>query len=85
LGTSSFTSSFIINVLLEDVWHVDVLLKMSDVQVVCGILTHCFVQWPLYLLQCSSSSSTFIKSFVSFDSSLLQVFGCLSSLGSFNN
>jgi hypothetical protein len=31
LGTSSFTSSFIINVLLKDVQHVNILLKMSDV------------------------------------------------------
>jgi hypothetical protein len=50
LGTSSSTSSFIENVLLEDVWHVDLLLKMGDVHVIFGILTHYFMQWPLYLL-----------------------------------
>jgi hypothetical protein len=31
LGTSSFTSSFIKNALLEDVWHVDFLPRMGDV------------------------------------------------------
>jgi hypothetical protein len=33
LGTSFFTSSCIKYVLLEDVWHVDLLPKMGDVQV----------------------------------------------------
>jgi hypothetical protein len=31
LGISSFTSSFIKDVLLEDVWHVGVLFRMGDV------------------------------------------------------
>jgi hypothetical protein len=76
LGTSSFTSSFIRDSLFKDVQHVDLLLRMGDVQVAFGILTHCFVQRPSYLLQCTHSFSTFIESLSSFDSSLLQVFGC---------
>jgi hypothetical protein len=43
LGISSFTSSFIKDVLLEDVQHVDLLRRMGNVQVVFGILIHCFV------------------------------------------
>jgi hypothetical protein len=31
LGTSSFTSSFNKDVLLEDVWHIDLLHRMGDV------------------------------------------------------
>jgi hypothetical protein len=44
LGTSSFTSSFIKDVLLEDVQHVDLISKMGEVQVAFGIFIHCFVQ-----------------------------------------
>jgi hypothetical protein len=44
LGISSFTSSFIKNVLLENVQHADLFPRMEDVQVVFGIITHCFVQ-----------------------------------------
>ncbi len=62
LGTSSFISSLIKNVLLKDVHHVDLLPKIGDVQMAFGILTHCFMQWPLYLLQYTLPSSTFIKS-----------------------
>jgi hypothetical protein len=40
LDTSSFTSSFIKDALLKDVWHVDLLLKLGDVKVTFGILTH---------------------------------------------
>ncbi len=40
LGTSSFTSSFIKDVLLEDAWHVYFLPIMGDVQVAFGFLTH---------------------------------------------
>jgi hypothetical protein len=50
---------------------------MGDAQVAFGILSHCFVQWPLYLLQYIPPSYTFIKSLISFDSSFLQVFGHL--------
>jgi len=80
LCTSSFTPSFIKNALLENVWHVDLLFKMGDVQVAFGILTHYFMQRPSYLLQCTSPSFTF-----TFDFSLLQVFGCLLSPRSFDN
>jgi hypothetical protein len=62
LGISSFTSSFIKNVLLEDVRHVDLSPKMGDVQVGFGIIIHCFVQQPSYFLQCTFPSSTFIDS-----------------------
>jgi hypothetical protein len=31
LGIMSFTSSFINNAILKDVWHVDIILKMGDV------------------------------------------------------
>jgi hypothetical protein len=50
LGISSFTSSFIKNVMLKDVWHVDLLPIMGDVQVAFKIITHCFVQQPSYVL-----------------------------------
>jgi hypothetical protein len=50
LGISSFTSSFIKYAMLEDVQHVNFLLRVGDVQVVFGILTHCFMQRHLYLL-----------------------------------
>jgi hypothetical protein len=43
LGTSSFTSSFSKDALLEDVQHVDLLLKLNDFQVTFGILIHYFV------------------------------------------
>jgi len=64
---------------------VDLFPIMGDVQMAFGILTHCFVQCPLYFLQCTPLSSTFIKSFISFDSSLLQMFERLLGLGSFNS
>jgi len=50
LGISSFTSSFIKDVLLKDVQHVDLLHGMGDVQVAFRILSHYFMQWLLYLL-----------------------------------
>jgi hypothetical protein len=50
LDTSSFTSSFINNALLKDIWHVNLFLIMGDVHVAFEILSHCFMQWPLYLL-----------------------------------
>jgi hypothetical protein len=53
------------------------ILGMGDVQVAFRILIRCFMQHPLYLLQCTPIFSTFIKSLISLDSSLLQVFGCL--------
>jgi hypothetical protein len=49
LGTSSFTSFFMKDVLLEDVQCVDLLLRMGNVQVTFGILIHCLVQQPSYL------------------------------------
>jgi len=58
---------------------------MGDVQMVFGILTHCFVQCPSYVLQRTPSSSTFIESFISFDSSLLQMFERLLGPRSFNS
>jgi hypothetical protein len=48
LGISSFTSSFIKDAMLEDVWHV--VAKIGDVQVAFGILIHYFMQRPLYIL-----------------------------------
>jgi hypothetical protein len=85
LGTSSFKSSFIQNTLREYVWHVDLFLKLGDVQVTFGILTHCYAQRPLYLLCCTPLYLTFIDSFISFDSSFLQVFGCLLGPRSFDS
>jgi hypothetical protein len=38
LSVSSFTSSFINEALLKDVWHVDLFPTMGDVQVTFGIL-----------------------------------------------
>ncbi len=63
--------------MLKDVQHVDLLLKMGDVQVAFGILTHSFMQRPSYILQCTHSFSTFMESFSSFDSFFFQVFGRL--------
>jgi hypothetical protein len=83
LGTSSFTSSFIKDAMLEDVQHVDLFLKMDDVQVAFGILSHCFMQRPSYFLQCTPPS-TFIEFFTSFDF-FLQMFECFLNLGSFDN
>jgi hypothetical protein len=85
LGTSTFTSSFIKDALLEDVQDVDLLLIKGDVQIAFGILIHCFMQWPSYLLQCTPPFSTFIKSLISFDSSFFQMFGHLLGLGSFDS
>jgi len=44
MGTSLFISSFIKDVLLEDVWHVNLFPRMGDIHVTFGILTHYFVQ-----------------------------------------
>ncbi len=85
LSTSSFTSSFIKDAMLEDVRHVDLFPKMGDVKVAFGILTHYFMQQPSHLLQCTPPFSTFMESFTSFDSSLFQMFGCFLVLGSFDN
>jgi hypothetical protein len=84
-GTSLFISSSIKDALLVDVRHVNLFLKMGDVQITFGILIHYFLQWPLYLLQFTPPSSTFIKSFISFDSNLLQVFGHLLGRRSFDS
>ncbi len=85
MGTSSLTSSFIKDTLLKDVWHLDLLLKLGDVKVTFKILIHYFVQWPSYLLCCTSPFSTFINSLISFYSSLLQMFGCLLGPWSFDS
>jgi hypothetical protein len=58
---------------------------MGDVQVIFGVLIHYFMQRPSYFLKCTPSSSTFTESFIFFDSSLLQVFGCLLGLGCFDS
>jgi hypothetical protein len=84
LGISSFTSSLIKDVLLEDVRHMDLFFKTGDVQVAFGISSHCFVQRPSYLLGCTPPIPTFKESIL-FDSSLFQMFGCLLGLGSFDN
>ncbi len=49
------------------------------------ILIYCFVQRLSYLLCCTPLYSIFIESLVSFDYFLLQMFGCLLGLGSFDN
>jgi hypothetical protein len=84
LGISSFTLSFIKNVMLEDVWHVNLLRIMGDAQVTFRIIIHCFVQQPSYVLRYTPSSSTFIESFVSFDSSF-QMLKCFLGQGSFDS
>jgi len=82
LDTLTFTSSFIKDPLQKDAWHVDLLIKMGDVQVAFGILIHCFMQHPSYFLWCTPPSSTFTKSLISFYSSFLQMFGHLLAIGS---
>ncbi len=62
----------------------DIFREMGDVQIAFGILTHCFVQHPSYLLQCTPLSFTFTKSSISFYSSFLQVFGHLLGSRSFD-
>jgi hypothetical protein len=63
--------------MLKDVWHVDLFPGMGDAQVAFEILSHCFVQWPLYILQYIFPSYTFIESFIPIDSSFLQMLGHL--------
>ncbi len=63
----------------------DLLFRMGNVQMAFGILICYFVQRPLYFLQCTPPFSTFIKSFISFDSSLHKVFGTLLGPRSFDN
>ncbi len=58
---------------------------MGDVQVALKIWTHYFMQRSSYLLRCTPPFSTFIKSFISFDSSFLQVFGCYLGPNFFNS
>jgi hypothetical protein len=43
------------------------------------------MQQPSYLLRCTPPISNFMESLISFDYSLLQVFGCLLGLRSFDN
>jgi hypothetical protein len=85
LGTLTFTSSFIKDALLEDIQHVELFPRMGDVQIAFGILIHCFVQHPSYLLWCTPPSSTFTDSLISFDFSLLQMFGLIFGLGSIDS
>ncbi len=85
LDTLIFISSFIKNVLLEDVRHVDLLFRMGDVKVTFGIVTCYFVQHPSYLLRCIPPFFTFIKFFIFFNSSLLQMYKCFLGLRSFNS
>jgi len=85
LGTLTFKSSFTKDVLLKDVQHVNLFPRMGDVQVAFGILIHYFVHCPLYFLWCTPPSSTFTKFFISFDSSLPQVFGHHLDLGSLDS
>ncbi len=63
----------------------DLFPRMVDVQMVFGILIRCFVQCPLYILQCTPPYSTFRKSLISFDSSFHKVFRCLLGPGSFDS
>jgi len=85
LDTLTFTSSFIKDSLQEDAGHVDLLIRMGDVQVAFGILIHCFIQRPSYFLWCTPPFSTFIKSLISFDFSFFQMFGHLLGLSSFDS
>jgi hypothetical protein len=84
LGTLIFTSSLIKYAFLKDVQHVDLFLKMGDFQVIFRIIIH-FMQCPSYLLRCIPPSSNFTKSFISFDFSLLQMFGCFLGPRSFDS
>jgi len=63
LDILTFISSFIKDALLKDVWHVNLLPKIDDVQITFGIVIHCFVQHPSYFLWCTLPFSTFTKSF----------------------
>jgi hypothetical protein len=85
LSTLTFTSSFIKDALLEDVQPANLLFKMGDVHVAFGIKIHCFMQRPSYILQCTPPSSIFTKSLISFDFSLLQMFGCILGPWSFDS
>ncbi len=61
------------------------LLRMGDVHVAFEILIRCFMQHPLYLLQCTLPFSTFMESLISFDSSFHKMFGHLLGLRSFDS
>jgi hypothetical protein len=63
---------------------VNLFLRMSDVQVALGILIHCFMQRPSYLLWCASPTSTFIKSFILLLFFFHKMFGRLLGLRSFD-
>jgi len=60
-------------------------LEWAMFQITFGILIHCLMQWPSYVLRCTHPFSTFIKSFSNFDSSFLQVFGHLLGPRSIDN
>jgi hypothetical protein len=60
-------------------------LKWVMFQITFGILIHCLIQRPSYVLRCTHPFSTFIKSFSYFDSSFLQVFGHLFGPRSIDN
>jgi len=74
LGISTFTSFLIKDARLQDVWHVTLLLKMGDAQLIFGSLICCFMQCPLNFLWWTPPFSTFIESFISFDSFAFQLF-----------
>ncbi len=78
-------TSFIKDVMLKDVGHVDIFLKMRDVHVSFGISIHYFVQRPSYFLWCTHLSSTFIESLSFFEFSFFQMFGRLLGLKSFDS
>jgi hypothetical protein len=41
-------------------------LKLGDIQIAFGIISHCYVQQPSYLLSCTPPFFTFINSLVFF-------------------
>jgi hypothetical protein len=58
---------------------------MGDVQMAFGIIIHCLMQCPLYLLKCTPPFSTFIESVIFFDFFLHKTFVCLLGLRSFDS
>jgi hypothetical protein len=63
--------SFLQKALDDNVCHVDVLLRLGDVQVTLGILSQCFAQKPSYLLHYFPPVSGFWDQFATFDYALL--------------
>ncbi len=83
MGTSSFTSFFIKYFLLNDVQHVDILLKLGDVQVAFGfqLIASCNSH-RIYTLHTFFHLHKFLYFFYS---SLFQIFRHLLGLGSFDS